>query len=52
MEKAINGVSKRYILSTGNILNVADLRKKAGQKPFEEVSVSNFIFEGIFHSKL
>lgn len=33
----MNGVSKSYILSTGNILNVPDLRKKAGQKPSEEV---------------
>lgn len=38
----MNGVSKRYILSTGNILNVHDLRKKAGQKPAEEVIIKNF----------
>lgn len=38
MEKVINGVSKgKYIISTGNVLNVTDLRKKAGQKPTEEV---------------
>uniref|UniRef100_A0A336L610 GCS light chain n=1 Tax=Culicoides sonorensis TaxID=179676 RepID=A0A336L610_CULSO len=37
MDKTMNGVSKKYILSTGNILNVADLRKKAGQKPAEEL---------------
>ncbi|XP_063700492.1 glutamate--cysteine ligase regulatory subunit [Culicoides brevitarsis] len=37
MEK-MNGVSKgRYIMSTGNVLNVAELRKKAGQKPAEEL---------------
>lgn len=42
MEKVMNGVSKRYILSTGNILNVHDLRKKAGQKPAEEVIIKNF----------
>lgn len=26
------------IVSTGNVLNVSDLRKKAGQKPTDEVS--------------
>lgn len=41
MEKAVNGVSKgKFILSTGNVLNVADLRKKAGQKPGEEVNIN------------
>lgn len=27
------------IVSTGNVLNVSDLRKKAGQKPTDEVRV-------------
>lgn len=33
--------SANVTVSTGNVLNVSDLRKKAGQKPTDEVSAAN-----------